>query len=437
MSSRFAGDEAHRVPADDQHVVVTGGTGFIGRHVVAAALARGWKVTLLGRRASRHPGVSFIPWDLAAASTPEGIGRADALIHLATDTRFDTEALSEDAEVEAARKLFAAIPAPARIVFISSQSSNPSAPARYGRVKARIEALAGARNGVVIRPGMVYGGDQDAGLHARLCRIVRLLPILPDLRMGNTLQPVHVDDLAQAILRSASPDVAPGTYQIGDPSGISMTAYLLAIARVRYGLWRATVPVPKVFMWMAARHAAPLLRLVKIDPQNILGLLVLKPMETADSLAALKLTLRPFRDGLRPGGRGTRRELLMEGHALLSYITRRPPVIGVLKRYVLAVEAVDGGRPLMLAAKYLAWPALLHLVENRGLLQRTRHPGLERRLEIAARVAEASTSGARQFMALEAVPALHALLSLVPPVAAELFWQFIRIGWRPGLHDHD
>jgi nucleoside-diphosphate-sugar epimerase len=420
-----------------QRVLITGGTGFIGRHVVAAALARGWQVCLLGRRASQYPETQFIPWDLAIVPPVERLTGVSSLIHLAADLRLETEAIRENAEVDSARFLFAALPPNTRIVFISSQSSNLEAPTRYGRVKARIEALVGEHNGVVLRPGLVFGGDQNAGLHARLCRIVRILPIILDLRPATLVQPIHVDDLAEAILRVASRNVSPGVYCVGDANGISMTAYLRAIARLRYGLWRPSIPTPKILIWMLARYAQSMLRAINLDQQNMLGLMALKRMETAASLRVLELDLRPFRDGLRPNGSCARRELLMEGRALLTFVTGQPPPVGVLKRYVLAVEVVDGGQPLSLSTKFVAWPALLRLVEDRGLLQRSSHPDLERRLEIATRVAEASVTGAQNFMATKATTSFMAYISLSAVLALELFWHLVRLGLRPSLRDND
>ena len=43
---------------------VTGGTGFLGRYIVAALAASGWKVRLLTRRAPLHPLLSEIPLEL-------------------------------------------------------------------------------------------------------------------------------------------------------------------------------------------------------------------------------------------------------------------------------------------------------------------------------------------------------------------------------------
>lgn len=71
-------------------LIVTGATGFVGGHVVAAALARGHRVTAVGRNAAKAAAAGwsrsarFVPADLHAESfDPVVLGQADAMLHLA------------------------------------------------------------------------------------------------------------------------------------------------------------------------------------------------------------------------------------------------------------------------------------------------------------------------------------------------------------------
>lgn len=71
-------------------LVVTGGTGFLGREVCKAAQAAGMKVTVLARREpaawERIPGVEYLSVDLASPIPAGVIPDADALIHTAAET---------------------------------------------------------------------------------------------------------------------------------------------------------------------------------------------------------------------------------------------------------------------------------------------------------------------------------------------------------------
>ena len=75
----------HRAP-----VVVTGGTGFLGKEVVRALLARGEAVRVVSRRAPTGwdaiPGVSYVAADIAESIAPEVMHGAKAIVHCAAET---------------------------------------------------------------------------------------------------------------------------------------------------------------------------------------------------------------------------------------------------------------------------------------------------------------------------------------------------------------
>ena len=114
MSLRSVATDTEIGAIKTSHLFITGSTGFIGRHVVAGAISRGWQVTVLGRRPSTCSSAAFVPWDLASTPEKEELADATCLVHLAADTRTEREAMHEDAEVDAARALIVALPPAAR-----------------------------------------------------------------------------------------------------------------------------------------------------------------------------------------------------------------------------------------------------------------------------------------------------------------------------------
>lgn len=173
-------------------VLVTGGTGLVGRFVVAGALARGLAVTITGRtRPSLPAGVGFIHWTLDAPPPPlDGI---DLLVHAAfahVPGRYrggegDDPAGFQRLNVDGSAALFAraARDGVGRVVFVSSRAvydgleapilteTMPIAPqSLYGRVKAEGEAaLAATCGGLSLRATGVYGpgpGHKWSGLFA-------------------------------------------------------------------------------------------------------------------------------------------------------------------------------------------------------------------------------------------------------------------------------
>ena len=103
------------------HLLVTGGTGYVGRFVVEAARAAGHRVTLLGRRPGDHP------WDLA--ETRPRLPPADALVHAALEHvpgayrggEGDDPARFRRLNLDGTRALFDAAP-DMRVVFLSSRA---------------------------------------------------------------------------------------------------------------------------------------------------------------------------------------------------------------------------------------------------------------------------------------------------------------------------
>ena len=226
--------------ADGVIAVVTGSSGFIGRHLVDRLLAEQWEVHALRRDASRAAGrmgltVHTVRWD--APDPLRGVDvldRADAVFHLAGVTKGRTLEHFRDGNVRPTRVLADAIARSdvrTRLVHVSSQAaagpaSRPDAPVResdeprpieaYGRSKLEAEQVIGAAriDAVVLRPTAVYGpGDVD---FLRLFRLVRR-GIVPLPSEGSSLiDIVYVTDVVDALVAAAAADrAAPGTYFIG------------------------------------------------------------------------------------------------------------------------------------------------------------------------------------------------------------------------------
>lgn len=226
------------------HVIVTGGTGFVGGHVVDRFLAADWRVTLLvrdpARIADRHRGrVEALRGDLAQDLPP--LPPAEALVHAAADLDFghDTREMSPVNVAGTERMLAAAraLATPPRFVHVSSQAvygfdrhytdADETTPMRlspyaYCETKRQAEEAvwrAGASGlpVAVLRPGFVYGpGD------------TRTLPPVLELLKKRQLSAhidggrfdtgcVHAENCAQGIFLAAVRDEAVGeAFNLGD-----------------------------------------------------------------------------------------------------------------------------------------------------------------------------------------------------------------------------
>lgn len=154
-----------------QTVAVTGATGFVGRHVVAALLKAGYRVRALVRDRSKATEVlpadrrvALVEGDVLDRKSPDELVRgAQACIHLIGIIREGSRQTFQGMHVEATRAMLAACqsadPALRRFVHMSALGVRPDGPAEYQRTKFAGELLV-RRSGLdwtVFRPGMIHG----------------------------------------------------------------------------------------------------------------------------------------------------------------------------------------------------------------------------------------------------------------------------------------
>lgn len=198
-------------------VALTGGTGIVGRFVLAACRSAGDRVTLLGRRPV--PGAECLPYELGGR-LPDLSGQ-DALVHCAFSHvagRYrggegDDPAGFEAANLAGSLRLFeaAAEAGLGRILFLSSravyggyppgtrllEAMEPRPDTLYGEVKARAEAaLAELPGGMSLRATGVYGPPGPDGAH-------KWRDLFEDFAAGRPIAPrvateVHGADLGVA-----------------------------------------------------------------------------------------------------------------------------------------------------------------------------------------------------------------------------------------------
>jgi len=324
-----------------QRVTVFGGSGFIGRHLVARLAARGCTV----RVAVRDPAkanflrtmgdVGQVTPILANIHDESGVAAAvadaDAVVNLVGilfergRQRFDTVHNDAAGRIAAHAKAAGA----ARLIQVSSLGASARARSHYACSKAAGEAAArdAFAGATILRPSVVFGPEDD--FFNRFAALARLLPVLPVFGCpmpvfrdgaidiygdgGTRFQPVYVGDVADAIVTCLDrADTAGETYELGGPTIYSFKELMELVLREtdRFCL---LAPTP---FWYASM-AAWFLEFVPVPPltRDQVTLLRTDNVVSGDTptLAALdiapcaaEIILPTYLDRFRRGGRFNR-----------------------------------------------------------------------------------------------------------------------------------
>ena len=216
-------------------VVVFGGSGFIGSHLVAQLAGEGARVVVPTRRleTARHltflPTVEVVETDIGQAEPAVLRGLlagADAAINLVgvlhskRGTPYGPQ--FRHAHVELPRRIVAACAAAGvpRYLHMSALGADRDGPSMYQRSKADGELSARAEESVaatIFRPSVVFGpGDSFLNMFARM---QRYLPVVPLACAGAEFQPIYVGDVAQAYIHALrDPKTRHQVYALGGPA---------------------------------------------------------------------------------------------------------------------------------------------------------------------------------------------------------------------------
>lgn len=239
------------------NLAITGGTGFVGAHLIDAALAAGHPVKALTRREQPvRDGVEWIAGDLSSRDALEQLVRdSESVIHVAGVINAPTAEGFEQGNVAGTLAMLAAATAGGihRFVDVSSLAAREPKLSLYGASKCKAEELvmSSGLDWVIVRPPAVYGpGDRETLELFRMAKLgVMLMP--PKGRVSV----IHADDLARLLLALASP-LAPSRCLIepddGKPGGWSHREFAQALASA-VGTRAAVISSPGILLRLAAR----------------------------------------------------------------------------------------------------------------------------------------------------------------------------------------
>jgi NADH dehydrogenase len=223
-------------------VTVFGGTGFLGRRVAARLADEGVLVRVATRHPERRLAADEPPGRRAAVgadvrdsdSVARAVDGADGVVNCVSlyvetrGTRFRDIHVAGATNVAAAART-RGLP----LVHLSGIGADAESPSAYVRARGLGEAAVRAAHpdATILRPSVMFGPD-DAFLNT-LDRIAALTPVIPLFGAGATrLQPVHVADVAAAVVTALQAPAARGrVFELGGPQVVSYRQLLEQVLR--------------------------------------------------------------------------------------------------------------------------------------------------------------------------------------------------------------
>lgn len=239
----------------DGPVLVAGGTGFVGRRLVAALAESGRDVRVMTRHPERYEGPAqpvhgdvSEPGSLTDALA--GCSAAYYLVHSLGDADFERR----DASAANAFGDAAGVAELAQIVYLGGLGNDDDDLSRHLRSRREVEGLLG-RGGVpvtVLRAGIVIG---HGGISWEITRqLVEHLPAMITPRWVSTrTQPIAVADVVRYLLGVLdNPDAIGRIFEVGGPDVLRYSEMLQRVARIEHRPL-PIVPVPLLTPGLSSR----------------------------------------------------------------------------------------------------------------------------------------------------------------------------------------
>ena len=284
-------------------VLICGGTGFLGKHIVNALTQQGHDPVVR----SRHTDPAL---DFAACTSAEQwlvhLQNIDAVINAVGALRDKPGQDLQTLHMKAPAALFDACAQAGvkRVVQVSALGVDKG-DTMYATTKRAADdyllalGALGQLNPVVVRPSIIFGGGGASSKLFILLANLSVLPLPPIMR-STQIQPVAVRDLAEVLAKLATTDQSSGIVEIGGPEAVTIEQFIASLrSQMHYGpakvrllpqwLSSASAKLGDQLPWMPwCSEAAALLEHDNItDPATLAKLLGKAPTDPRQMLATL------------------------------------------------------------------------------------------------------------------------------------------------------
>ena len=269
-------------------ILVTGATGFVGRHLVPALVAEGHDVRAMTRDPDTYDGEgTAVEGDVTTPSTLgpalDGVDIAYYLVHSLDEEDFEeTEARSARAFGEAAGEAGVR-----QIIFLGGLGPDDADELSvHLRSRRAVESLLG-EGGVpvtVLRAAVIVG---DGGISWEITRqLVENLPamVVPQWAMTKT-QPIALDDVVRYLVGVAGSEAAIGeVFEIGGPEALTYLEMLQGASEVMHGRRKIIAPVPMLTPGLSSHWISFVTDVDATTGRNLIDSMGVEVVVTDDSI---------------------------------------------------------------------------------------------------------------------------------------------------------
>jgi len=247
-------------------VLITGSTGFVGRHIVKELHSRGIKARCLARSSSNLAILSELDVEIRygdvtnQASLETALEDIEAVVHLVAIIRETKQATFEGVNVlgtgnlvQAAKKMGVK-----RLIYMSNLGAGPDQrfPLLYSKWRGEEEIRSSGIDFTIFRPSIMFGkGD---GFVTVLADTIKGLPLVPVIGSGRTkFQLIWVEDVATCVAKSLQDkETINQVIPLGGPEHLAYEEIIdLIIQTLKLRRLKLHIPVPmmKTIVWVLER----------------------------------------------------------------------------------------------------------------------------------------------------------------------------------------
>lgn len=288
-------------------ILVTGGTGFVGSHLIKRLASERIQTRCLARKTSdigklQEPGIEVAYGDiLDKESLKKAVEDVETVIHLVGIIVEKKGATFEIIHTQGTKNLVevSKVAGVQRFVYISALGARENARSRYHKTKWEAEkaVINSKMEYVIFRPSIMIG--EGGEFITMLSKIVRRASIIPIIDGESKVQPIYVENTVDCIIKSLTdPKTTNHIFEIAGPDQITYKELFLTLMEV-LDIDRPTFQIPITFMWPAAYFLERVMEKSPITTQQLIMLQEDNICDIREMQEVFNLKLVTFKEALQ------------------------------------------------------------------------------------------------------------------------------------------